>query len=115
MSGKADYENRSKKRTQDFSRNRKTSLKKMTRLTLSLTKESSRSALERFFPKIKEAARMTRRVSSLARRKVKWEAFRELFQTDVKGSCDETIKDWRGWLLLTRSRGSAARAITSIL
>ncbi|MDR0375925.1 MAG: hypothetical protein LBH85_09455 [Treponema sp.] len=61
MSGKADYENRSKKkRTQDFSRNRKTPFKKMMWLTLSLVKESSQNALERFFPKIKEAAHMTR-------------------------------------------------------
>jgi hypothetical protein len=38
LSGKADYENRSKKRTQDFSRNRKTPFKKLTRLTLSLAR-----------------------------------------------------------------------------
>jgi hypothetical protein len=93
-----DYENRSKKRKQDFSRNRKTPLKKMMRLTLSPVKESSRNALEQFFPKIKEVARMTRRAFSLARRKMKWEAFRELFQAGVEGSCDETIKDWRGFL-----------------
>jgi hypothetical protein len=47
LSGKADYENRSKKRTQDFSRNRKTPFKKLMRLTLSLAKESSQNALER--------------------------------------------------------------------
>jgi hypothetical protein len=64
LSEKADYENRSKKRTQDFSRNRKTPFKKLTRLTLGLAKESSQNALERLFPKIEEAARMTQRSMS---------------------------------------------------
>jgi hypothetical protein len=68
LSGKAGYENRSKKRTQDFSRDRETSFKKLTRLTPSQARESSRNALERFFPKIKEAAHLTRRAFSLARR-----------------------------------------------
>jgi hypothetical protein len=38
LSGKAGYENRSKKRTQDFSRDRKTPFKKLTRLTPSLAR-----------------------------------------------------------------------------
>jgi hypothetical protein len=31
---------------------------------------------------------------------VKRKAFQELFQADVEGSYNETVKDWRGWLLL---------------
>jgi hypothetical protein len=54
LSGKADYENRSKKRTQDFSRNRKTPFKKLIWFMLSLVKESSQNALERFFPKLND-------------------------------------------------------------
>jgi hypothetical protein len=42
-----------------------------------MVKESSRNALERFFPKIKEAAHMSRQEFSLARQKVKREAFLE--------------------------------------
>ncbi|MDR0760595.1 MAG: IS4 family transposase [Treponema sp.] len=97
---KADYESRSKKRKQDFSRNRKMPFKKLMWFTLSLVKESSQNALERFFPKIKEAIHMRQQAFSLARQKVKWEAFRELFQASVQGSYNETIKEWRGYLLL---------------
>jgi hypothetical protein len=67
---------------------------------LNLVKESSQNAFERFFPKIKEAVHMTQQTFSLARQKVKWEAFQELFQAGEKGSYNETIKDWRGFLLL---------------
>jgi hypothetical protein len=81
---KAGYERRSKKRRQDFSRNRKMPFKKLMWLMLSLVNESSQNALERFFPKIKEAIHMSQRAFSLARRKVKREAFRELFQTSVQ-------------------------------
>jgi hypothetical protein len=84
LSGKADYENRSKKQTQDFSRNRKTPFKKLMWFMLNMAKESSQNALERFFSKIKEAARMTRRALSLARGKVK----RKLF-----GNCSR--RAWR--------------------
>jgi hypothetical protein len=85
LSGKADYENRSKKRTQDFSRNRKMPFKKLIWFMLSLVKESSQNAPERFFPKIKEAVHLTQQTFSLARQKVKAEpqipreAFQELF------------------------------------
>jgi hypothetical protein len=86
LSGKADYENRSKKRTQDFSRNHKMPFKKLMWFMLSLARESSRNAPERLFPKIKEAAHLTRQ-------KVKWEAFRELFQASEEGSYNETNKE----------------------
>jgi hypothetical protein len=51
----ADYESRSKKRKQDFSRDRKMPFKKLMWCMLSMVKESSQNALERFSPKIKEA------------------------------------------------------------
>jgi hypothetical protein len=70
---KADYESRSKKRKQDFSRNRKIPSKKLMCFMLSLVKESTQNALERFFPKIKEAVHMTQQAFSLARQKVKAE------------------------------------------
>jgi hypothetical protein len=71
--GKADYENRSKKRTQDFSRDRKMPFKKLMWFMLSLVKESSQNALERLFPKIKEAVHLTQQAFSQARQKVKAE------------------------------------------
>jgi hypothetical protein len=97
---KAGYESRSKKSKQDFSRNRKTPFKKLMWLMLSMVRESSQNALERLFPKIKEAVHMTQQAFSQARQKVKWEVFRELFQASVEGSYNETIKDWRGYLPL---------------
>jgi hypothetical protein len=74
--------------------------KKLMYFMLSLVKESSQNALERFFPKLKEAIHMSQQAFSLARQKVKWEAFRELFQASVQGSYNEKIKDWRGYLLM---------------
>jgi hypothetical protein len=74
--------------------------KKLMYFMLNMVKKSSQNALERFFPKIKEAVHMSRQAFSLARQKVKWEAFRELFQASVKGSYNERITDWRGYLLM---------------
>ena len=54
----AEYEDRPKKRKQDFSGKRKMPFKKLMWFTLSLLNESARNALERFFPKIKEAVHM---------------------------------------------------------
>jgi hypothetical protein len=53
-----------------------------------------------FFLKIKEATHMSQQAFSLARQKVKWEAFEELFQASVRGSYNEVLKDWRGFLLM---------------
>jgi hypothetical protein len=70
--GKKDCENRSKKRRGDFSREREMPFKKLIWFMLGLAKESSQNALERFFPKIKEAARMSQQ--ALQRGAAKWEA-----------------------------------------
>jgi hypothetical protein len=53
---------------------------------LSLVKESSQNALERFFLKIKEAVHTSQQAFSQARQKVKG------------GSYNEPLKDWRGYL-----------------
>jgi hypothetical protein len=97
---KADYESPSKKHRQDFSRDRKKPFKKLLWVMFSLVKERSQKALERFFPKIKEAIPMSQQAFSLARQKVTGEAFRELFQASVRGSYHETITEWWGYLLL---------------
>jgi hypothetical protein len=65
-----------------------------------MVKENSQNALERFFPKIKEAVHMSRQAFSGAQQKVKREAFLELFQVSVRGSCHEILKDWQGCILM---------------
>ncbi|MDR0760426.1 MAG: transposase, partial [Treponema sp.] len=74
--------------------------KNLIRFMLGMVKESSRNALERFFPKLNEATHMSQQAFSLARQKLKWEAVEELFRASVEGSYNEEIKDWRGWLLM---------------
>jgi hypothetical protein len=74
--------------------------KKLMRFMPGMAKESSQNALERFFPKIKEATHMSQQAFSQARQKVKGEAFGELFQAGVRGSCKETVKDWQGFMLM---------------
>ena len=75
-----------KKRQQDFSRERKMPFKKLIWFMLGMVKERWQNALERFFPKIKEAVPMSRQAFSEARQKVKGEAFGELFRASVRGS-----------------------------
>jgi hypothetical protein len=74
--------------------------KKLIWFILSLVKASSQNALERFFPRIKEAVHMSQQAFSLARQKVKVEAFVELFHASVRGSYNEELKAWRGYLPL---------------
>jgi hypothetical protein len=84
MVEKAECESRSKKRRRGFSRERETPRKEPARFTPSVAKESSQNALERFFPKLKEAARASRRAFSHARRRIKREACRELFHASAR-------------------------------
>ena len=53
--------------------------KKLMFFLLSMIKESSQNALERFFDKIGEDTFMSQQAFSLARQKIKWEAFWDLF------------------------------------
>jgi hypothetical protein len=68
---------------------------------LSMVKESSQNALERFFPQLrKEHIHMSQQAFSAARQKIKWEAFEELFQTSVIGSYNEKWKRWRSFRVM---------------
>jgi len=81
------YEQRSKKREQDFTRKRKMTFSEIIYFMLSIVKESTQNALERVFPHLqKENLGMNQQALSLARQKIKGEAFEELFQTRVNGS-----------------------------
>jgi hypothetical protein len=93
------FENRSKKRAQDFTRKRKMGFKRLVYFLLSMIKESSQNALERYFTEIGEDTWMSQQAFSLARQKIKWEAFRELFELTVDGhykNYKEEIKRWEG-------------------
>jgi len=67
---------------------------------LSMVKESSQNALERYFNKIGEDTYMSQQAFSLARQKIKWEAFLHLFvftvNTHYRLYKDE-LKRWKGF------------------
>jgi hypothetical protein len=68
---------------------------------LSMVKQSSQNALERFFPQLrKEYIHMSQQAFSAARQKIKWEAFEELFRSSVGGSYGEDWKTWRGFRVM---------------
>jgi hypothetical protein len=67
--------------------------KDLVRFMLSMINESSQNALERFFNKTGKDTSMTQQAFSLARQKIKWEAFRELFDATVNShwTCSTTL------------------------
>ena len=93
------FKNCSKKRPQDFTRERKMSFKMLVYFLLSMINESSQNALERFFAKTGQSIYMTQQAFSLARQKIKWEAFRILFELSVNihyREYKDEIKRWNG-------------------
>jgi len=60
------------------------SFKMLVYFLLSMINESSQNALERFFAKTGQGIYMTQQAFSLARQKIKWEAFRILFELQRK-------------------------------
>jgi len=84
----------------DFTRERKMGFKKLIYFMLSMVKESSQNALERYFGKTGEGIYMSQQAFSLARQKVKWEAFRELFDATVNNHYmlyEQEIERWHGF------------------
>jgi hypothetical protein len=73
--------------------------KELVYFMLSMIRESSQNALERFFIKTEKNIFMTQQAFSLARQKIKWEAFRVLFVLTVNGHyqeyADEIVR-WNG-------------------
>ncbi|MDR2095949.1 MAG: transposase [Treponema sp.] len=67
---------------------------------LSMIKESSQNALERYFWKTGEVIRMTRQAFSESRQKIRWEALRELFEAAVTWRYAEEIQRGEGYRLL---------------
>jgi len=67
---------------------------------LSMIKESSQNAIERFFMKTGTTGHMTQQAFSLARQKIKWQAFRMLFDYGVNAhyvNYAEEIQRWKGY------------------
>ena len=58
-------------------------VRKLIYFMLSMIKESSQNALERYFIKTGEDIHMSQQAFSLARQKIKWEALREIFDDTV--------------------------------
>jgi hypothetical protein len=74
--------------------------KKLVYFMLTMIRESSQNALERYFRMNGEDIYMTQQAFSLARQKIKWEAFRELFDYGVNAhykNYEEEIKRWNGY------------------
>jgi hypothetical protein len=93
------FQDRSKKRPQDFTRERKMGFKGLIYFFLNMIKESSQNALERYFDKNGQDTFMSQQAFSLARQKIKWEAFRELYDLTVNASYKnypDEIKRWNG-------------------
>jgi hypothetical protein len=92
------FKERSKKRKEDFTRERKMGFKKLVYFMLSMIKESTQNALERFFEKNGEETFMTQQAFSLARQKIKWEAFQEMFDFTVTAyyNINEIVR-WNGY------------------
>jgi hypothetical protein len=64
---------------------------------LSMIKESSQNALERYFRKLGEKTWMSQQAFSIARQNIKWEALLELFELTVNESYRQEIKRWNGY------------------
>jgi hypothetical protein len=91
------FKDRSKKKETDFSRERKMSFLQLVYFMLGMIKESTQNALERFFEKIGEETFMSQQAFSEARQKIKWEAFREMFDFTVSTYyTNNPIKRWHG-------------------
>jgi hypothetical protein len=74
--------------------------KKLVYFLLSMIKESSQNALERYFGKLGLNIHMSQQAFSEARQKLKWEAFVQMFEVTVEASCRGEIKRWHGYRLL---------------
>jgi hypothetical protein len=92
--------NRARKHSKYFTRERKMPFKKLICFLLSMIKESSQNALERYFKKTGEDLYLSRQAFSEARQKLEWEVFRELFEIAAEVPCQGEIERWHGFRLM---------------
>jgi hypothetical protein len=96
----AGFKRRSKKRETDFTRERKMGFKKLVYFMLSMIKESTQNALERYFAMNGEETFMSQQAFSEACQKIKWEAFLEMFDFTVATHYQiNEIERWNGYRL----------------
>jgi hypothetical protein len=74
--------------------------KRLIYFLLSMIKESSQNALERYFGKIGLDMHMSQQAFSQARQKLRWEAIQQMFEVTVEASCRGELKKWHGYRLL---------------
>jgi hypothetical protein len=96
-----EFLDRARKSPKDFTRERKMPFKKLVYFLLSMIKESSQNALERYFWKMGDIIHMSQQAFSEARQKIKWEALQELFQvTALSMYRGGEVKRWEGLRIL---------------
>ena len=67
---------------------------------LTMTKTSVQNALEDFMAKVREDIPVTQQAFSRARQKIRWEAFTQTLASTVRGSYEDTYKQWNRFRLL---------------
>lgn len=95
-----EFMNRSKKKPQYFSRNRKMPFAKLIGFMLNMIKGSTQNCLNKFFELLDEDTFMTQQSFSEARQKIKWSAFYELFQMTAKLSYKGFFETWHGYRVM---------------
>ena len=93
------FEQKSKKRKQDFTRNYILTFSTIILIMLRMVKGSTQNELNRAMKAMGQNIEevVTQQTFSAARQKIKWEAFLELFQASATGSYNEEIKLWRAY------------------
>ena len=95
-----DFKNEAKKREQDFTRNRKMKFEDLMLYMLLSLKNSTATALRRFFVGMSMNVFMTQQSLSEARTKVNVWAFEELFSDTAETMIDYCHKRWHGYRIL---------------
>jgi hypothetical protein len=87
-----------RKRPQDFTRNRKMPFAILVFFMINLIKASIQNCLDKFFESIgQEGVHVSEQSFSEARQKIRWEAFRELFETTVGAIYEGFYRTWHGY------------------
>lgn len=87
-----------RKKSKDFTRERKMPFRKLIVFMLNMVKSSTQTCLDRFFEMVGQGdVHMSQQAFSEARQKIRWEAFRELFLTIVDRIYVGYYRTWHGY------------------
>jgi len=93
-----DYLKSSRQRPQDFTRERKMPFEKLILFMLNMVKGSTQNCLDHYYELIgRSDVHMTQQAFSEARQKIKWEAFQDLFQSNVGLIYNGYNETWHGY------------------